>query len=33
MLLSDERHKELNTPYLNEMEFNFNQVCNSDLYK
>lgn len=22
-----------NTPYLNEMEFNFNQVCNSDLYK
>lgn len=22
-----------NTPYLNEMEFNFNRVCNSDLYK
>lgn len=22
-----------NTPYLNEMEFNFNQVCSSDLYK
>lgn len=33
MLLTDERHKQLNIPWSTEIEHNFNQVCNDDLYK